>query len=254
MLSVIKQKKELLGKGMNYSITPTTIPAVDLVAKIETVLTGMPTEEADTIRADLSSIIRRTQAPKPNCTRNQIAALKFLQQNDNIIILPADKGRATVILNKEDYIRKCNQHLENGPYVKISEVSFFTWRGGLWKFFKLCKFLVINPYCMSKIFLIPPEILQNLSDPHLIIKAAELASVFEAEIDHLLGLLKMKARNLRGILIVVRAKLQKSHHINILYTTDKKFSRQLPFISSYFRGYGKQVTMATEGYFYISAV
>ena len=28
---------------------------------------------------------------------------------------------------------------------------------------------------------------------------------------------------------------------------DKKFSRQLPFIPSYFCCYGKQVTMATEG-------
>ena len=64
-----------------------------LAAKIETVLAGMPTEEANTIRADLSSNIRRTQAPKPNCTRNQTTALKSLQQNDNIVILPADKGR-----------------------------------------------------------------------------------------------------------------------------------------------------------------
>ena len=29
--------KELPGKGMNLSITPTTIPALDLAAKIETV-------------------------------------------------------------------------------------------------------------------------------------------------------------------------------------------------------------------------
>ena len=45
---------------------------------------------------------------------------------------------------------------------------------------------------MSEIFLIPPEVLQNLSDPpHLIIKVAELVSVFEADIDdHPLGLLK----------------------------------------------------------------
>ena len=131
--------------------------------------------------------------------------------------------------------------------------------GGLWKFFKFCKFLVI-PYCMSKIYLIPPEVLQNSSDSphhqhhHLIIKVAELVSVFEAEIDHPLGLLKVKAENLRGILIVVRVKLKNSHHINILYITDKKFRRQLPFIPSYFSCYGKQVTMATEGYFYISAV
>ena len=109
---------------------------------------------------------------------------------------------------------------------------------------------------MSEIFLIPPEVLQNLSDPphNLIIKVAELVPVFEAEIDHPLGLLKVKAGNLRGTLIVVQIKLQNSHHINIFYTTDKKFSRQLLFISSYFLCYGKQVTMATERYFYISAV
>ena len=65
---------------------------------------------------------------------------------------------------------------------------------------------------MSKIFLIPPEVLQNLSDshpPHLIIKAAELVSVFEPEIDHPLGLLKVKAGNLRRILIVVVSKTTK---------------------------------------------
>ena len=100
---------------------------------------------------------------------------------------------------------------------------------------------------MSTIFLIPPDVLQNLSDPpppththHLIIKAAKLVSVFEAEIDHPLGLLKGKAGNLRGISIAVRVKLQNSHHINI--TTDKKFRRQLTFIPSYFSCYGKQVT------------
>ena len=108
---------------------------------------------------------------------------------------------------------------------------------------------------MSEIFLIPPGVLQNLSDPpNLIIKVAELVSVFEAEIGHPLGLLKVKAGNLRGTLIVVRIKLQNSHHINIFYTTDKKFSRQLLFIPSYFLCYGKQVTMATERYFHISAV
>ena len=55
---------------------------------------------------------------------------------------------------------------------------------------------------MSEIFLIPPEVLQNSSDPpsHLIIKVAELVSVFEAEIDHPLGLLKVKAGNLIGTL------------------------------------------------------
>ena len=67
---------------------------------------------------------------------------------------------------------------------------------------------------MSKIFLIPPDVLQNSSDPpqkkkktppHNKSGQISLVSVCEAEIDHPLGLLKVKAAgNLRGILIVVR--------------------------------------------------
>ena len=101
--------------------------------------------------------------------------------------------------------RKMKREVFSDSYT--GEVSFFTGRG-LCKFFKLCKFLVI-PHCTSKIFLIPPDVLQNSSDsppPHhhqLIMKAVELVPVFEAEIDHPLSLLKVKAENLRGILTVV---------------------------------------------------
>ena len=134
-------------------------------------------------------------------------------------------------------------------------MSFFIGRGGLWKFFKFCEFLVI-PLLYEWNFSDPPWGIAEFkwSPPNLIIKVAKLVSVFEAETDHPLGLLKVKAGNLRGTLIVVRIKLQNSHHINIFYMTDEKFSRQLLFIPSYFLCYGKQVTMATEWYFYISAV
>ena len=92
----------------------------------------------------------------------------------------------------------------------------FYQEGGLSKFFKFCKFLVIphtvwvkffwSPLMYCRIQVIPPH-------HHLIIKAAKLVSVFEADIDHPLGLLKVKAGNLKGILIVVRVNLQNSHHI-----------------------------------------
>ena len=64
-------------------------------------------------------------------------------------------------------------------------------------------------YC--RIQVIPPQ------NHHLIIKVAKLVSVFEAEIDHPLGLLKVKAGNLRGILIVVQVN-QKICVISISFT------------------------------------
>ena len=119
--NITKDERELLENGMNFSVTPPALPTIDLIAKIETTLTAMTTEEADTIRADLSSIIRKAKPPKRNITRKQSISLKFLQQNENIIILPADKGRATVVLDKEDYIKKCNEHLTSGPYTKLKK-------------------------------------------------------------------------------------------------------------------------------------
>ena len=50
---IIEDERELLENGMNYSVTPAALPAMDLVAKIQTTLTGVTTEEAADILADL---------------------------------------------------------------------------------------------------------------------------------------------------------------------------------------------------------
>ena len=42
--------------------------------------------------------------------------MKELQSDTSIVILPVDKGRSTVILNHEDYLEKCMEHINNGPY------------------------------------------------------------------------------------------------------------------------------------------
>ena len=39
-----------------------------------------------------------------------------LQSDRSIVILPADKGRSTAILNREDYLERCMNHISNGPY------------------------------------------------------------------------------------------------------------------------------------------
>ena len=48
--------------------------------------------------------LRRAKPPKPNITNEEYRALKELRKNDQIVILKVDKGGATVILNKEEYV------------------------------------------------------------------------------------------------------------------------------------------------------
>ena len=64
------------------------------------------------------SIISVIIRPESNLTKGERSAMTVLMEDDNhnIIILPADKGRATVILNKHDYFAKCYEHVDNGPY------------------------------------------------------------------------------------------------------------------------------------------
>ena len=36
------------------------------------------------------------------------------QSDTSIVILPVDRGRSTVILNSEDYLGKCLDHIDHG--------------------------------------------------------------------------------------------------------------------------------------------
>jgi hypothetical protein len=58
----------------------------------------------------------QTQRIKNNLSHRE--RLRSLQNNQNIIIKPADKGRAIVILNREDYISTIEKHLMTKHYKK----------------------------------------------------------------------------------------------------------------------------------------
>ena len=45
--------------------------------------------------------------------------MKELQSDRSTLILSADKGRSTVILNREGYLEKCIDHINNSPYQLI---------------------------------------------------------------------------------------------------------------------------------------
>ena len=57
-----------------------------------------------------------------NISKGEIRTLKNLKNNDTIVIKKADKGSATVIMNKKDYIFEANRQLSNeAHYVELSK-------------------------------------------------------------------------------------------------------------------------------------
>ena len=50
----------------------------------------LDSEQADTVRQTVSSILWQAKPPKPNITKDMREALKNLKQDDTITILPVD--------------------------------------------------------------------------------------------------------------------------------------------------------------------
>ena len=64
-------EKDLLEKGLNFSVTPKNIPTKDIVAKVETVVKNLPMAEADNIRAKTSLVLQKASPPKDNLSKKQ---------------------------------------------------------------------------------------------------------------------------------------------------------------------------------------
>ena len=86
----------------------------------------MPPEVLGTIskiNADLSNL----QVPyhQNNLTKGEISALRSIKENAEIIIKPADKGSATVIMDKENYINEGYRQLNDNQYYEKIENPIF---------------------------------------------------------------------------------------------------------------------------------
>ena len=105
----------LHAKGLNFSITSKTLPNKDIIATIEDAVNDLEKEKADMIRAKVSHTLQNSKPLKNNLSKDERIALKELQCDTSLAILPADKDRSIVILNHEDYLENLD-HINNGPY------------------------------------------------------------------------------------------------------------------------------------------
>ena len=53
---------------------------------------------------------------KDKLSKDKHKVLKDLQSDTSVVIFPADKGRSTFILNREEYLEKDMDNITNGPY------------------------------------------------------------------------------------------------------------------------------------------
>ena len=95
-------QNKILAKGLNYAVTPEKIPTEEFVVAAEQATWSLPQEQKDKLRADITGVLKSAKVPKQNITRQERTALKGLQKEKSITILPADK----VIMETREYQEK----------------------------------------------------------------------------------------------------------------------------------------------------
>ncbi|KAI5743391.1 hypothetical protein M8J77_017676 [Diaphorina citri] len=114
---------QALTKGMKYSVTPRSLPIVDMVSGIEKGLHKLDDEFANQVRCELYRHINREQKKyiKPNLTKEENLAIKHIRDNKDVITLEADKGGAIVLMNRAEYEIKLENILKGEDFEKLKD-------------------------------------------------------------------------------------------------------------------------------------
>ena len=104
-------QRAVLAKDPNLAVSPQYPPSLEYITAIESVYTKLGQQDAEELRT--------SHPPKPNLTKAQSQAIKKLKRDRDCIVLTANKQVAMVIMDRQDYINKSNNLLNQPTYRAI---------------------------------------------------------------------------------------------------------------------------------------
>ena len=74
---------------------------------------SLPLAKAEFLRSDISNILSKARPPKQNISKEERGHIRSLAKRKDLLILPADKGKAAVIMDSSEYKDKINLMLSD---------------------------------------------------------------------------------------------------------------------------------------------
>ena len=99
-------KKDVLARGLNFAPAPKRVPVAEIVATVEDGLRRSSFPQAQLARTRMVGCLTRARPPPTNLCPAEHKAIQNLKREESIVIAPADKGNATVLMNRKNYDRK----------------------------------------------------------------------------------------------------------------------------------------------------
>ena len=116
-------EKSLLAKGLNFSIPPKILNFADYMLPFELLAKNVKgcdasRQKLDLLKVDLKKIAystfnRYNFLRELNLSKPEYDALKKLSSNEDIVIQKSDKGNSVVIVNREDYLKRMQEMVDD---------------------------------------------------------------------------------------------------------------------------------------------
>ncbi|BHF71881.1 hypothetical protein SprV_0401494200 [Sparganum proliferum] len=149
----------LLSKGIGFNHTDAT--PTNFLAGLESVLlaSALPEDRRADIRNCATGILRQKRRQQ-TLPADEAQELQSLKSDHNIVVVPADKGGATVIMDRIDYVNKANEIFSDvAAYTPLAEDPTNKQAAAIKKkVTELARLKVISPVDST---------LMTLSDPHI---------------------------------------------------------------------------------------
>ena len=71
------------------------------------------------LRAETKQIFMNIQPPKTSIGKEEAKAIQDLKRDKERVVLTADKGMSMVVMDKEDYIKKSEELLQQPTYKEL---------------------------------------------------------------------------------------------------------------------------------------
>ena len=106
--------------GQNLPSAP-NVHLLGNISAIEQACSKLNQGEAEELRVEVKKVLKKTQRPSVNITKEEYKAINESKKDDSRMILTADKGVALVDIDKVDCAKKAEELLNKPTYKKIPE-------------------------------------------------------------------------------------------------------------------------------------
>ena len=121
-IPLTRKQERLLAHRPKFVITPKETLVKEYIAATEQACTKIDQGKQDEFRVEVKRLLLQDQNNKrqANVSKEELKALKKLKLDNNRLILTANKGVALAVIDKQEYVKKAEDLLQESSYKKIA--------------------------------------------------------------------------------------------------------------------------------------